>query len=161
MAFDSQFSKRPPSTHRFRWRVPFTYLLVVALCTLGIPVGVFAPATAQAASVLCASTSEIAAMLDEGPYVPGEAIIVVEKTPVSHPVAIDDATELMEADATSYEQATGEDAPSTRGVVIEHVVREGADTAELLAELASDPHVLSGVTGSHTQRQFANSGMSK
>lgn len=82
-------------------------------------------------------------MLDEGPYVPGEAIIVVEKTPVAHSVAIDDATELMEADAESYEQATGEDAPSTRGVVIEHVVREGADTAELLAELASDPHVLS------------------
>jgi hypothetical protein len=92
---------------------------------LAIPLAVLAAGTAQAASVPCASASGIDAMLDEGPYVPGEAIVVVDATKALHTEAIADATELMQADAQSYAEATGEEARSGAGVVIEHVVREG------------------------------------
>lgn len=144
MAHGSPAHKRPSSTRKsLRWRVPLAYLLPAALCMLAIPLAVLAAGTAQAASVPCASASEIDAMLDVGPYVPGEAIVVVDATKALHTEAIANATELMQADAQSYAEATGEEARSGAGVVIEHVVREGADTAELLAELASDPRVLS------------------
>ena len=145
MEFNSPAAKcMPPNRRSLRGRTPLACLLAAALCMLGIPAGIFAPVAAQAAATVpCASASEIAAMLDVGPYAPGEAIIVVDRAQAAHANALDSATELMEADVQSYEQATGKEARSASGVTIAYVVRKGADTEELLNELASDPGVLS------------------
>lgn len=67
-------------------------------------------------------------MLALGGYAPGEAIVVRDATADTggKPTG---ATDLMEADSEVYEQATGDALDSGSSVVIEHVVREGADTA--------------------------------
>lgn len=145
MPFDSFTAKRSSAARRFlQRRLLLAYVLAIALFALGVQAGIVVPGTAQAAAMApCASSSEIAAMLDEGPYAPGEAIVVVDRSQAVQTDPLDNATELMHANAKSFEEATGKAAQDRRGVVIEHVVCEGADTAELLAELANDPHVLS------------------